>query len=94
MKEKQPNAEVECKQHELQELLKVKLQNPELYEQKNAEDWEHARMYRLRNKLGLIKPVETPHDTVTEEVQLSSCSFNGKQSLSKSVNKAQESPAS
>ena len=73
MKQKQPNAEVECKQYELQELLKVKLQNSELYELKNAEDREQARMYKLRNKLGLIKPVETPHDgTTTEEVQLSS----------------------
>ena len=72
MKEKQPNAEAECKQYELQELLKVKLQNSELCELKNAEDREQARMYRLRNKLGLIKPVDTPHDTTTEEVQLSS----------------------
>ena len=47
MKVKQPNAEAERKQYE---RLKVKLQNPELYELKKAEDRERARMHRMRKK--------------------------------------------
>ena len=48
-------------------------------------------MYRMRKKLGLIKPLETLNDTATEEeVQSISCSFKAKLSLSRSVNKAQK----
>ena len=67
-----------------------------MYKLKKVEDQESARMYTIRKKLGLIKPVEKPNDTTTEEeVQSTSCSFTTKQSISRSVNKAQKAlPAS
>lgn len=67
-----------------------------MYKLKKVEDQESARMYTIRKKLGLIKPVEKPNDTITEEeVQSTSCSFTTKQSISRSVNKAQKAlPAS
>ena len=64
MKEKQLNAATARKQYK---LLKVKLQNSELYELKKAKGREPAIMYRMRKKLGLIKPVETPNDNKMEE---------------------------
>ena len=64
MKEKQLNAATVRKQYK---LLKVKLQNSELYELKKAKDREPGIIYRMRKKLGLIKPVETPNDNKMEE---------------------------
>lgn len=67
-----------------------------MYKLKKIEDQERAKMYTVRKKLGLIKPVEKPNDTATEEeVQSTSCSFTTKQSISRSVDKAQKAvPAS
>ena len=76
------------------QLVKVKLQNPELYELKKKEERETKQLSRLRKKLGFINqsPVtsESTAAAASNDAATPSTSFSTKQAKARSISRAEK----
>ena len=74
--------------------VKVKLQNPELYELKKKEESERKQLSRLRKKLGLINQSPVTSESIAaaanNDAATPSTSFSTKQAKARSISRAEK----
>ena len=74
--------------------LKVKLENPELYEVKKKEERERKQLSRLRKKLGLVNQFPATSESITaaanNDAATPSTSFSTKQAKARSISRAEK----